>query len=511
MGLVNAACLVGSVVLAARRGGVGFALAVAIALPLSLLSLPPEAYSDVWNSSVGLAPLRAARSPPPELVLVRVRRPPALAAARGRRELRRAGAPDVRRARRGLVGAHGRARLPRPPPVAASRRNLGRGGGSSRRSASPPSAGPAPVLDEAIHRPGNLTLLVRSATSGAQQLGRSAGLRALAHGVGIVRWLAPAATRHAPARRRPQPRPGPRGGRVRRPRGRGARRSSGRRVALLAGLDPGPPRRSGSRCASPSPPTRSSTPRGGFATVGYVFRWVGPTGLCVWLLLVFSVHALLPRRTSRPRRRDRPSVHVHPRRRPRPAAVASGLAVSLRGGSPARALHAARAIADCLLARLPRDRPAQLEIAFSHWTFFLEAELQTAMVDAFRREGPHGGGPGADAGASARTTAAPSRGRGSCGSASTRHRRPASASPACPSRGPARALGPPRRRGDGLRLSAQRRRKSPRRGCGGGAGGAFGSAGPYTRSRMSAYRSSIWKRLRTCSASARDRPSWRIL
>jgi hypothetical protein len=57
VGLMNLTCVTGVVCLARRRGGWPLAIAAAMAIPLMLASLPGEAHSDMWNSSVGLLPL----------------------------------------------------------------------------------------------------------------------------------------------------------------------------------------------------------------------------------------------------------------------------------------------------------------------------------------------------------------------------------------------------------------------------------------------------------------------
>ena len=55
-GLVNVACVMGSVGLAHRRGGRPLMFATAIAVPVMLASLPAENYSDVWNPAVAVLP-----------------------------------------------------------------------------------------------------------------------------------------------------------------------------------------------------------------------------------------------------------------------------------------------------------------------------------------------------------------------------------------------------------------------------------------------------------------------
>ena len=54
--VVNVLAIVGCVVLARRRGGLGLMVAVAIAIPVMLASVPTAALSDIWNPSLPLLP-----------------------------------------------------------------------------------------------------------------------------------------------------------------------------------------------------------------------------------------------------------------------------------------------------------------------------------------------------------------------------------------------------------------------------------------------------------------------
>src|SRR6202011_1452960 len=56
MGIVNAAAIVGAVVLARRRGGLTLMFVAGIAIVLMCRSLAPEVLHDVWNPSAGLFP-----------------------------------------------------------------------------------------------------------------------------------------------------------------------------------------------------------------------------------------------------------------------------------------------------------------------------------------------------------------------------------------------------------------------------------------------------------------------
>jgi hypothetical protein len=56
MGIVNVVAIVATVALARRRGGRPLMFATAIAIPLMCMSLPAEAFHDIWNPSAALLP-----------------------------------------------------------------------------------------------------------------------------------------------------------------------------------------------------------------------------------------------------------------------------------------------------------------------------------------------------------------------------------------------------------------------------------------------------------------------
>src|SRR5438105_2431942 len=59
MAVVNAACVLGAVALARRRGGVWLMAAAAIGIAVMCRSLAANNFYDIWNPSVGLFPLLA--------------------------------------------------------------------------------------------------------------------------------------------------------------------------------------------------------------------------------------------------------------------------------------------------------------------------------------------------------------------------------------------------------------------------------------------------------------------
>ena len=56
MGAVNTLAIIGTVVLARRRGGLGLMFATAIAIALMCQSLPTESFHDIWNPAAALFP-----------------------------------------------------------------------------------------------------------------------------------------------------------------------------------------------------------------------------------------------------------------------------------------------------------------------------------------------------------------------------------------------------------------------------------------------------------------------
>jgi hypothetical protein len=168
-GLVAGATLVGTVVLARRRGGTGLALAVAAALVLSSRAVDPINHAVGWNPSIGLAPIAL-------LVLLawtvgvgeRHRLPATVAVASFVAQLHVAYLLPAAAAVVVAVGCgwgpgalarlRGRgATLPVRPLV------LGAGTGLVLWS--------APLLQQLLRRPGNLTLVARSAGGETQGWG----------------------------------------------------------------------------------------------------------------------------------------------------------------------------------------------------------------------------------------------------------------------------------------------------------------------------------------------------
>jgi hypothetical protein len=285
-GVVNVACVIGAVALAHRRGGAPLALATALAVPVMLRSLPGETYSDPWNSSAPLMPLVllffvawsvacgeyrllplavlvgsfAAQSHltfVTPVVLLLMTAVVALAINRPR------GEPDLRRWVLAGVG------------VAVVCWSF-------------------PLIDQAVHRPGNLVLLVRAATTDQATLGWHTGWHAMAHTIGVVPWWLG------------QPKSGftwitDLGN------GTGALRTITTLLvlgALLGVAAIGWRRRRpevwtvgllGLALSVAVAIDVSSTPKTEVATVVYTLRWTSPAGMCVWLGLGWALVALAPK------------------------------------------------------------------------------------------------------------------------------------------------------------------------------------------------------------------------
>ncbi len=189
MGALNTGCIVGAVALARRRGGRVLMVMTAVAIALMCQSLAAETFHDVWNPSAGLFPftlliflcwslacgdykllpltvLVASFTVQTHLTYL----PPTLGLlavgvgglAAGSIAQRRRGAPGIRR--RSLIG-WGLATL----LVTAF-------------------CWSATIDGQLTEHPGNLTLVVESATKPKATLGDEVGWHAVVHAVGSVPW-----------------------------------------------------------------------------------------------------------------------------------------------------------------------------------------------------------------------------------------------------------------------------------------------------------------------------------
>jgi hypothetical protein len=180
-GVVNLACVMGSVGLAHRRGGPQLMFAAAIALPLMLASLPAENYSDVWNPALAVLPFT--------LLLFL-----AWSLACGEYRL----LPLSVLVASFVVQCHLIYLLPALGAVAAGLAGLIVLRPRPRRQAMRAWAVAAvvvglvcwsgPLIDQAVNRPGNLVQLARAAQSDEPTLGLGIGARAVVRATGVPAW-----------------------------------------------------------------------------------------------------------------------------------------------------------------------------------------------------------------------------------------------------------------------------------------------------------------------------------
>jgi hypothetical protein len=238
----------------------------------------------------------------------------------------------------------------------------------------------APLVDEAKTTPGNLTLIVQSATTHKATLGFDAGWRGLVHTVGVPPWWLES----------PRDTLG-RIGDLSNPPSRLAVGSAVLVLAALAGvMVAGLARRRADVAAAgclglvlavASGLNAASTPKGAFDTVGYTLRWGSPAGMCAWLLLGWSLAVLVPAR------------RWSALRLPAYAGVA-GVAVVLAVGAvvavdatPHReAFRALRTVNQRVSDTLPR-RPTRVDASFAGSTLFMAIEFHAGVVYSLRREG----------------------------------------------------------------------------------------------------------------------------
>jgi len=372
-GAVNVASVIGAIVLARRRGGRPLMFATAIAIPVMLASLPAETYADVWNSSAPLMPL---------VLLVFL----AWSVASGDHRLLPltvvvasfavqshltfvAPAAGLTLVALGCAIAFGLARRwPRRWVIATL--------------AAAAVCWSAPLIDQAVHRPGNFVVLVRSAFSDEPSLGFSAGWRAVTHMVGVPPWwlqdnretldrigdlsVRPGALAIASAllvlaalgvvalagwrRRRPD---------------LFAAGALGLTLCVAVGLG------------------ASSTPTNAFGTVVYTLRWASPAGMCVWLLLGWGAATLWRERAAAPRWR---LAHASAAAVALTALTAAAVAI---GENPPRhePYDPMRRIADRLETEVPATGATRVVATNSGATLGLGSELEVGIVFWLRRHG----------------------------------------------------------------------------------------------------------------------------
>jgi hypothetical protein len=373
-GLVNVACVMGSVGLAHRRGGRPLMFATAIALPVMLASLPAENYSDVWNPAVAVLPFTLLLFLSWSLACGEYRLLPltVLVASFVVQCHLIFLVPALAAVAVGLVGLI----VLRPRP-----RRQGVRGWAVAAALVGLACWSGPLIDQAVNRPGNLVQLARAAQSDDPTLGPGIGARAAVRATGVPPWwLRPprgALDRIADLDTSPGPL---------------AIASS---VLVLAGLTAvaaaGWRRRrrdvlaAGTLglaiCAAIALAT-ASVPSASYASTGYGLWWASAAGMWIWLALGWSVAVLLaPARVALA---------------PRPAlALAAGLGTSAAAGIAAAAaadppqepFQQLRTVTDRLETELPDGLAVRVEGTWNSDTVFLAGGFQLGIVYALLREG----------------------------------------------------------------------------------------------------------------------------
>lgn len=386
MGLVNVACVVGAVFLARRRGGLALMLASAVAIVLMCRSLPAEVFHDSWNPSAGVLPLLLLFFLCWSLACGEYRFLPLTAiVASFVAQAHLTFAPPGLGAL--LVGLGGLAIMRGWLPGRRTRRTAAAGG-----NAAPWVLGAAlaalicwsgPILDQAIHRPGNFAAVARSIGRGPS-VGWRIGWHALVRAVGVPPWWLT------------------------------ARRSVGDRlvdvfhapgvfsdltavlllIALAALTVEGWRRRQPSMVAAPVlaialclalATVTASTPTEHllWMTLGYTLWWGSPAGMWIWLVLGWGYGTLIARRISVPvawQARLAAVVLV-------PAALIAA-AVALAEGPDLNQVEyrPIRALVSAVLQRVPAHETVRIDrTALSDPAYNYEA----ALLYALRRHGDH--------------------------------------------------------------------------------------------------------------------------
>jgi hypothetical protein len=191
MGLVNAAAIVGVVVLARRRGGRALMFIAAVALVLMSRSLAPEVLHDVWNPSAGLFPFTLLiflcwslacgeyRLLPLTVLVVSFVVQCQLAFV----------PPCLGLLAVGLAGLALSLRRSEPG-MHAERPRRGRVMWRWAIAALVVSVAcwTAPLIDQIEGKPGNLTNVVKAATANTPKLGATVGWHAVVRAVGVPPW-----------------------------------------------------------------------------------------------------------------------------------------------------------------------------------------------------------------------------------------------------------------------------------------------------------------------------------
>jgi hypothetical protein len=368
IGLVNVASVFGIVALARRRGGGGLMVATAIALPLMLVSLPAETYSDPWNSSAPLFPLALLFFLAWSLACGEFRLLPltVLVASFVAQCHLTYGVPTLLVLGVGIVGL----------AVSGSR------GPAVRRFVLAAVAvavicWSGPLIDQAVHRPGNLVLLGRAATTAEPTLGFTPGWHAAVHTIGVVPWWL-----------REPPSGLTRIGDVAVAPGALTIATAGLMLAaLMAVVVVGWRRRRADLWAVGAlglalvlavAINTSSTPNQQLPTLTYTLRWATPAGMCVWVTLGWALSVLILGRTRRLPRLPRTPATVMGL----VAAVAVAVAVSVSEDPQAQPYRQMRTLDHRVAAALPSGGTTMVKAAD-----FYSGSFVSGLVFWLRHEG----------------------------------------------------------------------------------------------------------------------------
>lgn len=326
MGIVNTLAIVGTIALARRRGGRALMFAVAVAVALMCGSLTSEVFHDVWNPSAGELPFMLLIFLCWSLACGEYRLLPVtvltasfivqcqltfLPSSLGLLAVGLAGLAASRGSRWTVPG--GPAAVPGGPAAVP-------GGSAAATTADRGKRGPmwrwavaasvvalvcwtSPVIDQIGRHPGNLTVVVRTATATSSTLGATVGWRAVVRAIGVPPWWLQ--NPRSPWERKTD---------VRRASSRlGSASCLLMLCALLAIAAAGLFRRRLDLCAgalialvlcAALAIVAASTPTTHLlaGTLAYTMWWGSPAGMFLWVILGWSVATMLAERgLSRPR------------------------------------------------------------------------------------------------------------------------------------------------------------------------------------------------------------------
>jgi hypothetical protein len=177
IGFVNAAAAVGAVAIARRRGGQALMIVAAATFAATSGSLVGHTYSSIWNPAAGLLPFTL-------LIFL------TWSIGSGEHRL----LPLAALVASFAVQCHLTYLLPALGLLAVAAGGLIASRRRPSRRTLVATAGvllvcwSAPLLDEAVHRPGNVEILARTAVSGTPTVGAETGARAVVRTVGVVPW-----------------------------------------------------------------------------------------------------------------------------------------------------------------------------------------------------------------------------------------------------------------------------------------------------------------------------------